>query len=227
MADVIFNCPECKTTLKVDETGVGQTVDCPSCRKKILIPAPTVAAGAAYPSAPASQRTATPETAPGAIWSLVLGILGLICLGPLAAIPAIICGHVTYAKVRRSAGALGGNGMAVAGLVLGYVSLVVWLVVLPLQLAIAIPAFVKARSESQSRACVNNLRIMDAAKEQAAMEHGWTAGKPIDGDPAAVPQVLSYVKGNQLPVCPANGTYTLNPLGESPSCSIGGKHALP
>ena len=42
--------------------------------------------------------------------------------------------------------------------------------VIGLLAAIAIPSFIKARSESQKKGCQNNLRIIDAAKEQWAME---------------------------------------------------------
>lgn len=55
-----------------------------------------------------------------AIASLVLGILGFLC-GMFTAIPAIVCGHLALGKIRRSSGAFGGQGIAIAGVVLGYV----------------------------------------------------------------------------------------------------------
>lgn len=54
------------------------------------------------------------------IASLVLGILGL-CNG-VTGIPAVICGHIGLSKVKRSGGAVGGRGMGIAGLVMGYLS---------------------------------------------------------------------------------------------------------
>jgi len=48
------------------------------------------------------------------------------------AIPAVICGHVARAKIRRSGGALGGKGIATAGLVLGYIAHVLGLMSIPL-----------------------------------------------------------------------------------------------
>ena len=85
------------------------------------------------------------KTSPGAIWSLVLGILSLICLGPFAAIPAVICGHVALGNIKRSTGTLAGEGMAIAGLVTGYIGIVLAVILIPLYAAIAIPAFSKAR----------------------------------------------------------------------------------
>jgi ABC-type thiamin/hydroxymethylpyrimidine transport system permease subunit len=67
----------------------------------------------------------TPRTSALAVWSLVLGILGI--LGILGMIPfgipsiaAIICGHLSRRKIRKSGGLLEGKGIAMAGLILGY-----------------------------------------------------------------------------------------------------------
>ena len=107
--------------------------------------------------------------------SLVLGILGLvlmiICIGPLLGIPAVIFGHIALAKINRSGGMLGGRGLAIAGLVTGYVSLAM----IPLLAAMAIPNFVKARDTAQKNACINNLRIINGAKQQWALENNKSA----------------------------------------------------
>ena len=71
-----------------------------------------------------------PKTSSGAVCSLVFGILSLVCLGPLAGIPAIICGHSARGTIRRSNGAVAGDGLATAGLVLGYVGSVIGTLVL-------------------------------------------------------------------------------------------------
>tara|TARA_B110000495_G_C22849124_1_gene495141 strand:- start:223 stop:549 length:327 start_codon:yes stop_codon:yes gene_type:complete len=57
-----------------------------------------------------------------AIVSLVAGILSLTMCGIFAAIPAIICGHIGMKKADR--GEASGRGMAMAGMIMGYVSLV-------------------------------------------------------------------------------------------------------
>jgi general secretion pathway protein G len=72
-----------------------------------------------------SRSQSPPRTSAAAIWSLVLGILSCILLGFLAGIPAIICGHIARRKARLSPHSYGGGGLAVAGLVLGYVGTVV------------------------------------------------------------------------------------------------------
>jgi hypothetical protein len=79
---------------------------------------------------------------------------------------------------------------------------------------IAIPSFVKARSTARSNACINNLRQIDAAKEQWAM-----ATNKSDGDAIVESEVNDYIKGNGL-LCPAGGTYTYGPIGTPPTCSL-------
>jgi len=61
-----------------------------------------------------------PRTNPLAVTSLVCGI-AQIMFGPFATIPAIVCGHIGRSQIRRSGE--GGAGMALAGLVLGWVGL--------------------------------------------------------------------------------------------------------
>jgi len=85
--------------------------------------------------------------------------------------------------------------------------------------AIAIPNFVKARETSQRNACINNLRQIDAAKQQWALEKGKQATDVPTWD-----DIKPYLY--KIPQCPAGGTYTINAVGERPTCSVPG-HALP
>ena len=50
----------------------------------------------------------------------------------MTAIPAVICGHIARSKIRKSGGALGGTGIATAGLILGYIALVLGVMGIPL-----------------------------------------------------------------------------------------------
>jgi len=77
-----------------------------------------------------------PRVAPAAIWSLVLAVLSFFCGWLFTAIPAVICGHIARAKIRKSGGALGGKGIATAGLILGYLALVLGVMGIPLLVSI-------------------------------------------------------------------------------------------
>ncbi len=90
------------------------------------VAAPVVAAPAAQPQV--VYRPVAPSLLPGqygtagsAIASMVLGILSLVtCF--VTGVPAIICGHLARGKIRRSGGVYSGDGLAVAGMILGYVT---------------------------------------------------------------------------------------------------------
>src|SRR5262245_46241557 len=62
------------------------------------------------------------ETDPTAACGIVLGVLSIL-LSVLAGIPAVSFGHLSRASIRRSMGQLKGDGMAMAGLIMGYISL--------------------------------------------------------------------------------------------------------
>jgi len=85
--------------------------------------------------------------------------------------------------------------------------------------AVAIPNFVKARETSQRNACINNLRQLDAAKNEWALEKGKKTG-----DVPTMDDLKPYLV--RVPHCPAGGTYSINAVGQPPTCSIPG-HELP
>lgn len=67
---------------------------------------------------------AQPGNSTTAIWSLVLGIVGILCCGLFAGIPAIILGKKAQNDIDASGGAQAGRGMATAGFILGIISCV-------------------------------------------------------------------------------------------------------
>ena len=83
------------------------------------------------PPRPAVVQT-VPRTPPVAIWSLILAVLSFTCGWLFTAIPAVICGHIARAKIRKSGGTLGGRGIATVGLILGYIALVLGIMGIPL-----------------------------------------------------------------------------------------------
>src|SRR2546422_1322851 len=72
--------------------------------------------------------------------------------------------------------------------------------------AIAIPNFVRARTQSQMNACINNLRQMDGAVQQYALEN-----KLASTATYTLSLIKPYIKldsTSNIPACPANGTYS-------------------
>jgi prepilin-type N-terminal cleavage/methylation domain-containing protein len=100
------------------------------------------------------------------------------------------------------------------------VEIMIVVAIIGLLAAIAIPNFVKARATSQANACINNLRQIDAAANEFALEQHRTTGNTITFPNDLTP----YIKLNSqslLPACPAGGTYTDPTVGISPQCSLG------
>jgi prepilin-type N-terminal cleavage/methylation domain-containing protein len=114
------------------------------------------------------------------------------------------------------------------------VEIMIVVAIIGLLAAIAIPNFVKARTTSQQNACINNLRLVDAAKQQWALEQR----KQSTDTPAASGTDLQPYLGRgvngELPSCPVdpqNGfstSYTCNTVGTKPACNIvSSTHILP
>jgi TolA-binding protein len=85
------------------------------------------------------------------------------------------------------------------------------------------PAAAGAPTPEQANlnACINNLRQIDAAKQQWALEQGKPTGALM-----TAADLAPYLPNKTVPTCPGGGVYTLNPVGISPICNIPG-HALP
>jgi len=64
-----------------------------------------------------------PQTNQKALWSMILGILGIVCCGIFAGIPALILGNSAKKEIAASGGAQTGDGMAKAGVILGWISI--------------------------------------------------------------------------------------------------------
>jgi len=133
---------------------------------------------------PPIDTVSLPRKSGLAIASLVCGIASVLCLGILAGIPAVICGHIAYSKINRAAGLLTGQGMAIAGLVMGYLSIFLTIVVLPILAALALPAIVSAKAQAMATRQLSDARTIHLAMMQAALDRTSTGdveiGLPAD-----------------------------------------------
>jgi len=111
--------------------------------------------------------------------SMVLGILALpTCWA--TAIPAIITGHLSLSKIKKSFGVLGGQKAAKAGLILGYGSLVLIPVVAALA-GLAAPLVIRVRHKSEQTACMVNVRQIGVALTEYQAQRG-TDTNPYPSD---------------------------------------------
>jgi type II secretory pathway pseudopilin PulG len=97
-----------------------------------------------------------------AITSLILGILSFVALTIFGAIPAIVCGHIAKSRIRQNPDKLEGNGMATAGLILGYlhIALLALVFVIGILAAIAVPLMSSNKDiaiQSEAIACIGTV----------------------------------------------------------------------
>lgn len=133
--------------------------------------------------------TATPpasaETSGKAILSLICGLLFFI---PFLFIVAIVLGHLALSEIRKSAGRLKGEGIAIAGLVLGYVG-IVGIPLILIVAAIAIPNLLRARMAANESSAIASVRTLEAAEVTYAAAHpdqGYTCSLSDLADAASI-----------------------------------------
>src|SRR5271166_4725743 len=125
----------------------------------------------AGPGTAAAVMNASPtvpaKTSGKAIVSLISGLF--IFFFPLS-IVAIIFGHISLSEIRRSAGRLTGDGLAIAGLVLGYAG-VVGIPVILIIAAIAIPNLLRAKIAANESSAVASVRTINIAEINYSQSH--------------------------------------------------------
>jgi len=144
-------CSKCGATLPENSQF------CNRCGQKILlVPGQPIA-----PPPPAPLPIEAGETSGKAIASLLTGIFGLLIF-PVA-IAAIILGHMSRSEIRKSNGRLKGDGMATAGVVMGYGAFAIIPFILIIA-AIAIPNLLRARMAANEASAVGSVRVLNVAE---------------------------------------------------------------
>ena len=204
--------------------------------------------------------------------TLFLGVCFFAGLWCLTGIPAIITGHIARRKIRQSGGSLTGNGLALAGLIIGYTGTVMSVFVVLMLASIAVPNYIrekekasiaivnsirakektssavddsimakekatsdvpdytrakekapsfmrhyiKTKEDAMACMCANNLRMIQIAKEQFAIEHGVS-----DSYVPMANELRAYFKNGQIPAEPTGSSYNINAIDKKPTCNSG------
>lgn len=117
---------------------------------------PPTVPGRSAPPLPAPAMP--PKTSGMAIASLVLGCCGVVSCG-LTALPGLVLGILSLSRINKSQGRIAGKGVGIAGICVSGL----FLIMLPIYIAIAIPAFSKAKSRALEIRCMNNLKQLGLA----------------------------------------------------------------
>ena len=95
------------------------------------------------------------------------------------------------------------------------IEIMIVVLIIGILLAIAVPNFIRARETSRAKSCISNLKQIDAAKEQWAMDNKMTTGDTPTW-PGDLVGLDSYIK--KEPECPSGGVYSVNGVGTDPLC---------
>jgi prepilin-type N-terminal cleavage/methylation domain-containing protein len=109
------------------------------------------------------------------------------------------------------------------------VEIMIVVAIIGLLAGIAIPNFIKARETARKNACINNLRLIDGAIQQWALEDNINGSAQVKIS-ALTPYLgrggNGDVNGNVK--CPSGGTYSVTTVDTKPSCSKSDSgHILP
>jgi hypothetical protein len=168
-------CPECGR-----EFGDDLTV-CPDDGAKLEMLA-------VHPPAAVRRSTLLATT------SLILGILSIVlCLGPVLGIPAVIWGHIALRRAKNKPAQFGGGGLAIGGLVTGYLGIAMILVLW----ALLAPAFSHAKAKAQALACSIKLVQIEAAMRSWSANHQGRL-------PDSLLDLTNELSDPNLLICPAD-----------------------
>jgi hypothetical protein len=104
-------------------------------------------------------------------------------------------------------------------------SLKPWLILVSVLIALLASAMLVFKNARDARSnkrnsCASNLRQIDGAKEQWAVEKKISSGTPIDQQ--KLQEINVYIRNQTTPLCPGGGTYLYNAIDQEPKCSIHG-----
>lgn len=105
----------------------------------------------------------------------------------------------------------------------GGANILITVAVIGMLAAIALPAFVQAREKAQVSVCVSNMRMIEKAKEGAALKYAHKEGEAIPES-----QISEFLgRGLEQIHCPRGGQYVAGSVGQEPECSIHGVMSAP
>jgi len=181
--------------------------------------APTV--GSPLPGTPAvaPANATVPQTSKLAVWALVCGCLSLLC-GIFASIPAIILGHKGLSEIKKNP-AIQGRGMAMAGMILGYIFttlIVIYLVGIVVLIAMGnnVKDVFKTIEAQENAAQSTN------SADQSATNSDQTTNAPDQSTPTPVPATSPDQSTNSAPATtntPDQSTNSASATTNSPDSS--------
>ena len=98
------------------------------------------------------------------------------------------------------------------------IEIMITVAIIGLILGIALPAFMKSRTQARKQVCIANLGQIESAKQQFGLENNKKTGDPVTD--ADIFGSSSFIKVK--PNCPGGGVYDLTVIGTPATCSLEG-----
>jgi len=95
------------------------------------------------------------------------------------------------------------------------IEIMIVVAIIGLILGIALPAFLKSRTQARKQVCIENLSQIESAKQLWGLEHGKKEGDDVS-QTDLVGDTL-YIK--KMPLCPGGGTYDFKSIGTTATCT--------
>jgi len=179
-----------------------------------------------------------------AVASLICGILSFNCVGVLA-VPAILLGHISLSKIKRGLMPISARGLALSGLILGYVNMAIFAAVVLLIFAfmLMLPGledrqvsnqisvfknvldqlnydFGAPQESKRIAACQNNLKQMGLVFKMFANEHKGQKYPKISDKPGQLMAAKDEIYPEYLRACFKSAFwFSEGPIGDSSSLS--------
>jgi len=140
MADFRFACTHCGQRISCDSELRGREITCPACQTALTVPAPS-------PKPPPPHTSTRMPGERAKISGFAVASLVSSALLSIGCIPGIVCGHIALKRIRRNPSLLG-KRLAIAGLLISYLSLAGTILVIGLKLSANIGITTVVRTES-------------------------------------------------------------------------------
>jgi DNA-directed RNA polymerase subunit RPC12/RpoP len=225
------SCNHCFGHIEFDASQAGQVVACPHCGLETILfvppkpPVPEESLTSHKPNSPAINLKNTLKSKLSLSSGWTKALLGLVCLALF-----IFFGNVhivTYHNFRGNyhrivmKDSFGFRETFINVDALKMMPEFTAKTLYPISIKLLRREGVPIDSTGKMLECINNLRLIDAAKSVWAEEH-----HKKSGDIPTVSDLTPYLNKGVFPTCSAGGDYTIAPIGTDPKCSIS-DHALP
>jgi DNA-directed RNA polymerase subunit RPC12/RpoP len=198
MSEIKFPCPACGQNIVCDSAHTGAEIACPSCQHAFKVPAQLARPTSSPPARPAVPAAAAPAVAGR---TSALAIASLVCsLTCFGCLPGIICGHLARGRIRRNPG-LRGGGLALAGLIIGYLVLATSLCELAIGISHLRSQFRQSYQAALQGLSTNGIQFNPGVSVHAGGTFGTDNSSPATGSAGWTSDILDA----QFPAGPVTG----------------------